>query len=566
MPDDPRTLPRDQLIPWPGLNPRRMFETSDLEELRESLEADGMIEPVGVTLQEEPPHWIFAGERRWRAAEGVLEELPVIVRDIDEATARRLALTENIQRSDLTAVEEAEGIEKYLEASGSTQKAFAEQLGKTQSWISNRLRLLRLTTELRELIQAGRLSASQARDLILPFSKLDEWPELAGKVGKKLAKIDDELDDETVRRAVSDVAVPMSGWLDRRIHGHEDAIAGLEAFLHLEPKHWKTAPKGTLVQYAYGPYQGGVTSTRCFDPEWWLHAMQKEQRRRDKKAERMRLAREDTEPPGPDLEWSADRGPIPGDHFIPHGQRYPVFELQNPMTRQSHQDPLLPIGPIRGEDNPELYDRGWRILVDPSLIPEECLVLQEGASYRSPAVLCTKGDVYEEAMEKLERTRDELYEDRIRRAAETDLERARQLKMSDLPAIVALGRMMHEEAGYVDELAAELGLELPERGDWPDTDWWHPWRVAAARDTWFEYEWLAQIPSPQLTSLVELAVERLLDRGAPFKPREGHGLATGEQLRRSINFELRCTYRRELEKKLPFPLPTHETEDEDDEE
>ena len=145
-----------------------------------------MLQPIGVKLNESPPHWVFAGERRFLASEGVLEELPVAVRDIDEETALRLALTENIQRANLSSIEEAWGLQRYLEESKKKQKDVAKELGKTQGWVSNRIRLLELPKPIVTMIHEGMVAPALARDTLLRFLKLDKAVQL--KLWKAIAK------------------------------------------------------------------------------------------------------------------------------------------------------------------------------------------------------------------------------------------------------------------------------------------------------------------------------------------------------------------------------------------
>ena len=180
------TLPRDELIPWPGLNPRRHFSDEEIDELRTSLKEDGMVQPIGVKMNAEAPHYVFAGERRLRASEEILSEIPVLVRDISEETALRLALTENIQRSNLSSIEEAWGLQRYLDESKKTQKAVADELGKTQGWVSNRIRLLELPKPIVTMIHEGTIAPALARDTLLRFLKLNKA--VQPKLWKAIAK------------------------------------------------------------------------------------------------------------------------------------------------------------------------------------------------------------------------------------------------------------------------------------------------------------------------------------------------------------------------------------------
>ena len=146
--------------------PRRHFDEEALEELAASIRARGLIQPIVVR-----PHGhryqIVAGERRWRAAQRArLHEIPVIVRDFDDAETLEVALLENIQRRDLNAIEEAEGYRRLIGEYGHTQEALGKLVHKSRSHIANLLRLLDLPEGVRQLVETGELSMGHARALI----------------------------------------------------------------------------------------------------------------------------------------------------------------------------------------------------------------------------------------------------------------------------------------------------------------------------------------------------------------------------------------------------------------
>lgn len=154
-----------ELEPHPE-QPRRYFDEGALEELARSIEARGLIQPIVVR-----PHGggyqIVAGERRWRAAQRArLHQVPVIVREFDEAETLELALVENIQREDLNAIEEAEAYKKLIDRFGHSQDALGRIVHKSRSHIANLLRLLELPSSVREAVADGRLSMGHARALI----------------------------------------------------------------------------------------------------------------------------------------------------------------------------------------------------------------------------------------------------------------------------------------------------------------------------------------------------------------------------------------------------------------
>jgi ParB family transcriptional regulator, chromosome partitioning protein len=163
---DVRSLPLARLEPN-RLQPRRDFDDEALGELAESIRRQGLVQPIVVTPAGEG-YTIVAGERRWRAAQlAGLTEVPVVVREVaDDRELLELALVENLQRSDLNAIEEALAFQALAEEFGLAQEEIAKRVGKARPTISNSLRLLNLIPEVQALVRAGRLSAGQARPLL----------------------------------------------------------------------------------------------------------------------------------------------------------------------------------------------------------------------------------------------------------------------------------------------------------------------------------------------------------------------------------------------------------------
>jgi ParB family chromosome partitioning protein len=164
-----RTVPIEHLRPSP-FQPRRCFGEDDLEALTASIRVRGVMQPLlvrgdadGGTGQLE----IVAGERRWRAAQRAgLHELPVIVLRLSDREALEVALVENVQRQDLSPLEEAEGYRRLIDEFGHTQEELASVLGKSRSHLANLLRLLGLPEAVRRMLEAGELSAGHARALL----------------------------------------------------------------------------------------------------------------------------------------------------------------------------------------------------------------------------------------------------------------------------------------------------------------------------------------------------------------------------------------------------------------
>ena len=160
-------VPVERLIPNP-LQPRRDFPEAALQDLAASLRQKGIIQPLIVRpVPGSDRLEIVAGERRWRAAQiAQLHEVPVIIRAFDDTEVLEVAIIENIQRSDLNAMEEALGFRQLMDRFGHTQEKLAEALSKSRSHIANLLRLLTLPDDVQALVREGKLSAGHARALI----------------------------------------------------------------------------------------------------------------------------------------------------------------------------------------------------------------------------------------------------------------------------------------------------------------------------------------------------------------------------------------------------------------
>lgn len=149
--------------------PRRDFPEKELGELAESIRQRGIIQPVVVRPDPARPgdYQIVAGERRWRAAQRAqLHEVPIVVRELDDRAVLELAIIENVQRSDLNSIEEANGYAQLIERFGYTQEQMSEIVGKSRSHVANTLRLLGLPDQVQQMLRDGKLSAGHARALI----------------------------------------------------------------------------------------------------------------------------------------------------------------------------------------------------------------------------------------------------------------------------------------------------------------------------------------------------------------------------------------------------------------
>lgn len=160
--------------------PRKLFQERALEELASSIKEHGIIHPI-IVRKKGKKFEIIAGERRYRAAEiAGLTEVPAIIKDMTEQQMMEIAILENLQREDLTPIEEAEAYNNLIEKLGFTQEKLAERLGKSRPHIANHIRLLNLPDEVRQLINEGELSMGHGRTL-LGLKNKRYIPELARK-------------------------------------------------------------------------------------------------------------------------------------------------------------------------------------------------------------------------------------------------------------------------------------------------------------------------------------------------------------------------------------------------
>jgi ParB family transcriptional regulator, chromosome partitioning protein len=163
-----KMLPIDLIRPG-RMQPRKRFDEEGLQALVESIRQKGVLQPLLVRRQKEgsSTYEIIAGERRWRAAQlAQLHEIPVFIKELGDREALEIALIENIQRQDLTPLEEAEGYRRLMEEFSHTQEDLAKAVGKSRSHVANTMRLLGLPDSVKSLLNDGRLTAGHARTLL----------------------------------------------------------------------------------------------------------------------------------------------------------------------------------------------------------------------------------------------------------------------------------------------------------------------------------------------------------------------------------------------------------------
>ncbi len=161
-------IPIANLKPSPS-QPRRLFNKNSINELADSIKAKGLVQPLVVrpSPSDVNSYEIIAGERRWRAAQiAQLHEVPVVIRNFNDTEALEVAIIENVQRSDLSPIEEAAGYKRLIENHGHTQEDLSGIVGKSRSHIANIIRLLSLPQSIQDMIIEGKISSGHARAIM----------------------------------------------------------------------------------------------------------------------------------------------------------------------------------------------------------------------------------------------------------------------------------------------------------------------------------------------------------------------------------------------------------------
>src|ERR1700755_2736986 len=172
------------LIEPNNFQPRTNFDEEKLEELAQSIRANGVIQPILVRRVDNEKYQLVAGERRWRAAQRAgLLKVPCVVKEIPEDKMLELALVENIQRQELNAIEEAQAYKRLIETLGFTQEMVAQRVGRDRTFITNYLRLLRLPEDIQRMVEVEQISMGHARALL----GVDE-PEIQRKLAKEVSE------------------------------------------------------------------------------------------------------------------------------------------------------------------------------------------------------------------------------------------------------------------------------------------------------------------------------------------------------------------------------------------
>ena len=208
---EPVEIPTESIRPNPD-QPRKQFEQDELDELRESIREFGIIQPL-IVKKEGDGYILIAGERRLRAAVSLgMEKVPVLIREATVKESALIALIENVQRENLSYIEEAQAYRRLISEHGLTQTEIAKKVGKRQSTISNKLRILSLPEDIQQMLAENRLSERHAVEKIVKYnlnvtqsekliSDLLEKEEKQQMTGERIRFINYKLYVNTIKKA-----------------------------------------------------------------------------------------------------------------------------------------------------------------------------------------------------------------------------------------------------------------------------------------------------------------------------------------------------------------------------
>lgn len=230
--------------------PRRDFDEKALAELADSISQHGVLQPLLVRPLLDGGYQIVAGERRWRASRMAgLTEVPVVIRELSDGETMELALIENLQREDLTPVEEAMGYQQLMDKYSLTQDEVARAVGKSRPAVANALRLLNLPEEVLSLVGNGRISAGHARTL-LSFKDPEELDKAARLVSTQDISVR-EL-ERLAKKANKAVQEKEPAVKEKKLSYYEEVELALKEHLGRRVKVSGTNEKGTLEIDFYG--------------------------------------------------------------------------------------------------------------------------------------------------------------------------------------------------------------------------------------------------------------------------------------------------------------------------
>ncbi len=224
--------------------PRKDFNQRALEELSQSIKAYGVIQPISVRQINEDSYELIAGERRLRASElAELQEIPAIIVDYRDKESALIALMENLQREDLNFIEEAEGYNNLIEDHGFTQQEIAEKMGKNQSTVANKLRLLKLPEDIKRDLLENNLTERHGRALL----KLAD-DDLKRKILEKV--INNELNVNKTEALVNDILDDLTKREDNEVKQNIKSLINIRIYLNTIKKAF-SAIKDTGIKAEY---------------------------------------------------------------------------------------------------------------------------------------------------------------------------------------------------------------------------------------------------------------------------------------------------------------------------
>lgn len=228
--------------------PRKEFDSEALSELADSISQHGVLQPLLLRPMPTGGYRIVAGERRWRAARMAgLTEVPAVIREMTDAEEMLFALIENLQREDLTPLEEARGYRTLIETQDFTQEEVSQAVGKSRPAVTNALRLLNLPEDIQQMLEDGEITAGHARTL-LSF-KNEEDMRLGAKKAKEGASVR-EL--EALAKRLNEAANQVQPKVSRKNQYFEEAQLAVGEYLNRKVKVAGTKKKGTLQIEFYG--------------------------------------------------------------------------------------------------------------------------------------------------------------------------------------------------------------------------------------------------------------------------------------------------------------------------
>ena len=223
-----RNVPVDKVVPNPN-QPRLAMDKSGLDDLTASVREHGVLQPILVRPRPNGHYELIAGERRWRAAQGAgLPTIPALIEDIDDETALEIAVIENLQREDLSPIDEAVIYDKMIREHGYSIRKLAQKLGKDKGYLENRLRLADAPPEIRELVSVRKDTLSHAYELLKVEDpkKRKHLAEMVGRGELSLIKLREKIEGAPrVRRSPSAAAPksPSSGTMEDALEAEVDS-------------------------------------------------------------------------------------------------------------------------------------------------------------------------------------------------------------------------------------------------------------------------------------------------------------------------------------------------------